>query len=342
MKSAQQSSSGSKILFALLILINLNFALDFPLTKLALDHVKPVSLLFWRWVFSVAFFVPVALLSSGQRRRGKLGLGKMLLLTLLAGVVCQTLSTIVMNVGLTMTLAANLSLLFLTVPVFTSLIAAVFLRERLYWTRLVGLVLALLGTLLMSDIDWGSTQWGGRYLLGNTYILISCAGFALGVILTKKLLEGMTYLTVNAYVFSVALVSILPFAYWEDPAFLTRSASFPSSVWLCLLKIGTVWGMAALGFTWVLSRLEASQTSVSLYLTPVFGVVVSALLLGEQLTAAMVAGGICALLGLSLVLYEGRLRQKGWLAASGGEPPNLIHDSSRKSDPEEAKQESSR
>ena len=71
-----------------------------------------------------------------------------------------------------------------------------------------------------------------------------------------------------------------------------------------MIKIGSVWAAAALGFTWVLSRLEASQTSVSLYLTPIFGVVLSSLLLGETISIRIVVGLSCALLGLVVVVYE--------------------------------------
>ncbi|HSR51888.1 MAG TPA: DMT family transporter [Acidobacteriota bacterium] len=311
---SESSGSGeSRWVFLLLILINVNFALDFPITKAVLEEVTPAVLLFWRWVFAVLVFVPAAFLDKAPplRRNESMSRGKMVLLLLIAGVLAQTISSVIMNTGLTMTLAANLSVLFLTVPVFASLLAALLLNERLRANRVLGLALALLGTVLISDIQWRDTAlMDNAYLLGNLLILLSCAGFALGVILTKLLLAKLSYLRVNAYVFSIALLTVIPFAYQEDPNFLFKAGSYSWTVWPAFLKIGSVWALAAIGFTWVLSRLEASRTSVSLYLTPVFGVVSSALLLGESITLVMILGLTVTLLGLVLVVYEEQLRRK--------------------------------
>ncbi|HSR66617.1 MAG TPA: DMT family transporter [Acidobacteriota bacterium] len=317
---SEASASGeSRWIFFLLILININFALDFPITKAVLEEVPPAGLLFWRWLFSVIVFLPAAFLDKSPPLEPKKPMSrwKLVTLLLLAGMLAQTISTVLMNTGLTMTLAANLSVLFLTVPVFASLLAALLLDERLRANRVLGLALALLGTALISDIEWQNTEFlGDTYLLGNLLILLSCLGFALGVILTKLLLEKLSYLRVNAYVFSIALLAVIPFAYREDPGFLLKAPDFSWTVWPAFLKIGSAWALAAIGFTWVLSRLEASRTSVSLYLTPVFGVVSSALLLGESITLHMILGLSVTLVGLVLVVYEQQLRNR-WKAFRG-------------------------
>jgi drug/metabolite transporter (DMT)-like permease len=294
------------------LVINLNVAVDFPLTKAALNVLGPAELLFWRWFFALLAFFVASL--AGRRTGWKALTPKVLALVVIAGVFTQTIATTIMNIGLTRTLAANLSVIFLTIPVFASLLAILFLGERLRQGRIAGLALALIGTAFMSEIDWeGMHILDTGYLVGNLLVLVSCLGFAGGVIVTKKLLERLTFLEVNVYVYFVAFVSAIPFAIWEQPRLFERALSLESSLWLVLVKIGGVWGLSAVGFTWVLSRLEATRTSVSLYLTPVFGVLLSSALLGEAVTWRMLTGLTLALAGLVVVLHEDRL---GRLAAA--------------------------
>jgi drug/metabolite transporter (DMT)-like permease len=59
----------------------------------------------------------------------------------------------------------------------------------------------------------------------------------------------------------------------------------------------------------VLTRLDATQASLSNYLIPFFGVLVAALVLGERLTGFMILGGLLVLFSTLLVtVYEERRR----------------------------------
>jgi drug/metabolite transporter (DMT)-like permease len=51
----------------------------------------------------------------------------------------------------------------------------------------------------------------------------------------------------------------------------------------------------------LLKRLDVSQASVSIYLLPFLGVLISALTLKEKMTTATVAGGFVTLLGTILI-----------------------------------------
>ena len=51
----------------------------------------------------------------------------------------------------------------------------------------------------------------------------------------------------------------------------------------------------------LLTRLDVSQASVSIYLLPFLGVLIAALTLGERITVGMVVGGAIALAGTLLI-----------------------------------------
>ena len=58
----------------------------------------------------------------------------------------------------------------------------------------------------------------------------------------------------------------------------------------------------------VLSRLEVTQVSLSIYLLPFFGILLSALFLNEKISGAIIGGGVLVLTGTSLILFADNRR----------------------------------
>jgi drug/metabolite transporter (DMT)-like permease len=61
------------------------------------------------------------------------------------------------------------------------------------------------------------------------------------------------------------------------------------------------WGIAMVLWMFLLTRLDVSQASVSVYLLPFLGVLISTLTLGEKITPPMILGGLMTLAGTILI-----------------------------------------
>ncbi len=61
------------------------------------------------------------------------------------------------------------------------------------------------------------------------------------------------------------------------------------------------WGLAMVLGMFLLKRLDVSQASVSIYLLPFLGVLISAVTLKEKITTAMMVGALVTLLGTILI-----------------------------------------
>jgi drug/metabolite transporter (DMT)-like permease len=60
-------------------------------------------------------------------------------------------------------------------------------------------------------------------------------------------------------------------------------------------------------FFWVIQRIEVTQASLSIYLLPVFGVLISSVALHEKITWQLVSGGLLVFVSTFLVTsYEER------------------------------------
>jgi drug/metabolite transporter (DMT)-like permease len=78
--------------------------------------------------------------------------------------------------------------------------------------------------------------------------------------------------------------------------------------WLNLVALAVFsLSLSMLLFFWVIQRIDVTQASLSIYLLPVFGVILSAITLHEKLTTQLIVGGTLVFVSTFLVTtYEER------------------------------------
>jgi drug/metabolite transporter (DMT)-like permease len=89
-------------------------------------------------------------------------------------------------------------------------------------------------------------------------------------------------------------VGIIGCAIWScfDPRAFHKAGGYPWQAWVSVFILGAFsWGVAMVLCFRVLKRLEVAQVSVSVYLTALFGVILSVALLHEKMTMAQLLGG---------------------------------------------------
>jgi drug/metabolite transporter (DMT)-like permease len=210
--------------------------------------------------------------------------------------------------GISHSTASNAAIISLTIPVLMVLMAGAMLGEQMTWLRWFSIALAITGTLLASKIDSGSGFFSGSVLAGNAVIFFAGAGSAFYNTYSKKLLARFSELQVLVYSYVVTCLACAAISIAGSERPFYRVAGYPPAAWLAVLVLGGgSWGLAMALWMWVLKRLEVSQVSVSIYLLPMFGVLLSALTLHERITRPQVAGGTLVFLGTFLTsAYETR------------------------------------
>ena len=172
-------------------------------------------------------------------------------------------------------------------------------------------MLAIAGVLLVSAEDWQSARiFHGKYLMGNLLVLVSCAGSAFYNVFSKRLLHWFDPLTLLVYSFVASDLILLPMMLiYERPSW-NQLASLDAAVWVSLAAIAVfTLALAMILFLWVLEKLEATQVSLSVYLLPVFGVILSTLTLKEMITLRLLLGAAFVFAGTFLItVYEERRR----------------------------------
>jgi drug/metabolite transporter (DMT)-like permease len=295
--------------FFILLLVNLMWAFQFSGAKIATAQLGPVMVTFLPLALSTLLLLPWALLNRRRRPAGGRGLSSAWPQFLLLGTVGTLAAQLGLTWGVERSLASNAAVLTLTIPVLTAVLAAMLLGERMTTLRWVSFVLAIGGVLLVSDIDWKSVNLTqSRFLLGNLLIFVSCFGSAFVNSYSKKLLEEFSAAEVLVYSFFVADVVLFALIVVLEPDSLTRLAALGTGAWLSLLLIALFsLSISMVLFYMVLEKIDATQASLSIYLLPVFGVLMSAVTVGERITWNLVLGGALVFVSTFLVTtYEER------------------------------------
>lgn len=183
------------------------------------------------------------------------------------------------------------SILNASMPIFTALIAVLWLGDRIDASRVAGLLIGLAGVGLLgaerADFRPGGSGWA---LLA---MLAAAACYGLAANLTRRFLADVpAVVSAFATQLTSALVLALP-ALWLWPV-----ASPSAAAWGSVIALGVLCSaLAYVMYFRLIGRIGASRAVTVTFLTPAFGVAWGALLLSESLTVLMVLGAAVILFG---------------------------------------------
>lgn len=297
---------------AVLSFVNFLWAIQFPASRIATQELGPLTL---TWFAMLAATLLVAFWIPAERRAGNFQVpswGVWISSVVAVGLAGSLVAQLCLNWGLERSLASNAAVLNLATPVLMALFASAFLGERMNNIRWVAFAISLVGVVLVSDLDWSSMDFtGNQYLFGNMLLFMSCAGGAFYNVFSKRLLAWMGPAELLVLSFAVSLIAMFPALLYYEPGSLARiwTASTPSLVSLAVVAVFSL-ALSMLLYFATLQNVDAMQASLSIYLLPVFGVVLSAITLGERMKPSLLAGGLLVAAGAWLVtVYEERQRR---------------------------------
>lgn len=264
--------------------------------KAAAPDIAPILQIALRFGIS-AFLVGIVILCGKENYNLRDGT---LLPGILAGIAFSVEFLFVAE-GLRYTTASHMSVFLYTAPIFTSLTLHWFLpAERLRPHQWLGVAIAFGGIALA--FAGGSFQNGisPRMLWGDTLGLLGGILWAATTVLIRctSLSEAPPTKTL-LYQLVAAFILLLCYAVLSGQA---SKFTMTGIAWASLLYQGIVVTFAAfLAWFSLLRRYNASQLSVFLFLSPLFGVSFGVLLLHETIDVYFGIGAVLVLMGIALV-----------------------------------------
>ncbi len=274
--------------YLLLMLTLLFWASAFVGIKFLLRVFEPTQIAFIRFFFASLFFIIIGIFM-------KIRVPKKAILHIVASALFGiTLYNVLLNYSETLISSAESSFIINLVPIFTTILALMFLKEKIRKRFILKLALSFLGVFLIS---YGHIS-GFSLQSGVLYALLASFSQAVYFILQKKLL--LYYKPIEIVSYSVWLGTIFMLPFHLDIISL-NSMNISSEMFLVLLYLALFPStLAYLFWTYVLSYKNASDASVYLYLVPFITLILGYFLLNERLNVASIIGGFLIITALSL------------------------------------------
>jgi drug/metabolite transporter (DMT)-like permease len=281
-----------EVIFAVIV-----WGVSFIATKLALRDLAPVTVVWLR------FSIGVAILGVAAKIRHQVSLPKKkdwLYFTLL-GFLGITFHQWLQSTGLLTVQASTTAWVVATTPIFIAILSWIFLREKLVWLQVTGIILGAVGVLgVVSNGDVRGLFSGRFGTRGDMLILISALNWAVFSILSSRGLKNYQPTQMMFYVMAIGwlFTSIL---------FVTgggiediRHLTWTSFGGICFLGIFCS-GLAYIAWYDGLQVLPVTQIGAFLNIEPLVAVIVALPILGESIVFITLAGGVIILLGVRLV-----------------------------------------
>jgi drug/metabolite transporter (DMT)-like permease len=290
--------------FLLLALASLMWSGQGTAVKVLSRHMGPIAITFLPFYITTLLFVPLLLKLRRENPQAALPSASDWGNFVIAGVAGQVLAQLGMTWGVDKSLASNGAILNLLIPVISAALASVLLKERLTTLRVVALLIGLIGVVLMSVSDWKQASFGEmRFLVGNLLILCGCLGSAFYNVYCKGLMRRFAEIEILIYSYVTASVASLPLLIWAEPFSFRTLQRFDWQSWAAFGFLALfMYGASMLLFFKALQHLDVTTASASLYLVPVFGVILAAALLGERLGLLAISGATIVLLSTVLIM----------------------------------------
>ena len=266
---------------------------SFPVISVAIrDGLDPVVFAFLRFAIATPLMILVAILL--KKRVGSLVKNRAVWIVAFlnaVGFLCQF-------VGQKYTGAAVAALLVNLSVVFAAIGGSLFLRESLGPLKLVGIVLALAGTILLAT-GGDISQLNEGQVVGDVLYLVSAVSWAGYIICAKRKTDEEKWDPVGVATIIVALTCI-----FLAPTLLFVKLTLPGSIESWNAVVYTAVLNTAIPFVLYqagLRSLTAAGSAVVLMVEIVVALAISVAMLGETLTTLSLVGGAAILASILLV-----------------------------------------
>jgi drug/metabolite transporter (DMT)-like permease len=277
----------------LLFLLAAMWGGSFLLIRLSVDNFGPVPLTTTRSLIAALALIPLVIM------KGKFAEFMQFWPHLLVlGLISVALPFSMISVSTQYTTAGFASILNALTPIFSTLIAWLWLKDALTPAAMIGIAMGFLGvSVMVLDSETISASYSLLPVLaglGATFFYGLTGNYSL------RYVKGITPLVVSTgcQVFSSLLLLPVAIMQWPDEP-------IPPAGWAYASILGIVCtGIAFMIYFHLLKTVGVARTVIVTYLVPVFAMLWGVLFIGETITLKMLAGAGLILTGIGLTTYR--------------------------------------
>ncbi len=203
--------------------------------------------------------------------------------------------------GLELSTPINSSVLITVVPILVFVFSAFFLKEKMRFLRVFGVISGFVGALVLILYSPSTSFNAPNIPLGNLMFVINSSTYGLYLIFVKKLVEKYNIITLFRWLFLIAIFLNLPVGLIEFKNVEWSHLPFWDAILpMIYVVVGTTF-LTYMFNAYALSKLKASTVSSFVYLQPIVGIIYAITTDNDSLTVLSVLGMILIFMGVYFV-----------------------------------------
>ena len=260
------------------------------------EYVPPVSLAFWRWltVFLILtpFFFEEIIKKKKQLKSESL---KLFFLGLTGCGICGAFPFIA---GMSTTMA-NMGIIYTSSPIFIILLSVLFFRDKINLSRILGLIICLLGVLTIICKGDLTFLINFKFTSGDLWMLGAAIGWAVYSIFLINWKSSYSLMARFTLIAFFGAISLFPFYLIEESFFFNTSFNSNFIFWVLFAAISP--GIIAFTlYTKVQKYVGASLAGFTLYIFSIYSAIYGIILFDEMLLSFHYYGAALVFIGVYL------------------------------------------
>ena len=279
------------IIYPLLIIAMLFWSCSFVWAKQALTSYNPITIIYFRTIVASIMLLIIMLFTRKSIKIRPKDIPLFIILAFFEPFLYFLGET---N-GLTKVDASTAGIIIGTIPLFTPIAAFIFLKEKISKLNIVGIILSVIGVAVMTvDRNLNMTiSTEGLLLLGLA--IFSTLGFT---VVVKKIPENYSVFTITFYQNVIGSLLFLPLVIIFEKDAIMQVGFVWDSI-LPILELGVfASALAFVCYTHTLRFIPIARANIFTNLIPVFTLILSAILLGDEITVQKIIGIVIVLTGV--------------------------------------------
>ena len=201
--------------------------------------------------------------------------------------------------GLQLSTPINSSVVITLTPVLLLVLTAVFLKERITWTKAIGISIGLAGAMMLIFFGPRTQANAPNIPLGNLLFVVNASSYAIYLIMVKPLVAKYHSVTLMKYFFLLAIFMNIPIGWGEFSAVDWPGLNFDMIWKMAFVVVGTTF-LTYLFNIYALKQLSPSTIGAFIYLQPVLAAFFAILAGADELSPLRIGAAALIFFGVFL------------------------------------------
>lgn len=273
--------------------------------KFSIGEFPVFSLVFFRFLIATIIIFIILIKTEENWKITKQDLKTFLTL----GVVGMVGYHVFFFLSLKYTTATNSSLIGATNPIVTTILACIFLKDKITYKNILGILISLFGVILITTNGNISVLFNMKFNIGDILMMVAVLCWATYGVLSKKVLEVYSPIKITSYAFLTCVIILIPLVILEKPWVYMPNTTFNG--WMSVIYMAIFPSVGGYLIQQIsIKKIGPTKTSLFINLVPVFSMILAFCILGESISIIKIIAGILIICGICTNLIVKKTTKK--------------------------------